>query len=195
MFTHLKKIIHSPSFIERHKTSPQDFTRKRVFSFPTLLFFLLNLVKNPLQTELDSYFQIRSKALLPVRLVSKAAFCKARKKFSYKAFCELNLQLLHFFQSFFSPLTWQGFRLLAFDGSTLHVPNNPDTYAHFGGQPNCPMARISQCYDLLNRFSLDVTINPYSVDERELALAHGSILTSNDLILMDRGYPAFWFFA
>jgi len=57
------------------------------------------------------------------------------------------------------------------------------------------MARASQLYDLLNRLTLHAVLHPYRIDEREMALFHGPSLQQNDLLVLDRGYPAFWFFA
>ncbi len=57
------------------------------------------------------------------------------------------------------------------------------------------MARASQLYDLQNHITLNASIAPYSTGERELAMPHLSLLTEKDLVLLDRGYPAFWFFA
>ena len=57
-----------------------------------------------------------------------------------------------------------------------------------------PMARVSQMFDPLNRVSIDAIISPKSVGERELAARHFFKLTTGDLILLDRGYPAYWLF-
>ena len=57
-----------------------------------------------------------------------------------------------------------------------------------------PMARVSQMFDPLNRVSIDSIISPKSVGERELAARHFFKLTVGDLILLDRGYPAYWLF-
>jgi hypothetical protein len=196
---HLKKIFSSESFINRHKTAPHHFTRTRCLPFPTVILFLLNFIKQSLQTELNTFFQILLNTVIPVQHVVKSAFCQARSKLKYQAFIELNQQLYSFVQQHSSLKTWHGFRLLAIDGSTLQLPQTPKTIEHFGTQSGSKtpraMARVSQLYDLLNRLTLDAVIHPYRVDERELAMAHGSSLQANDLLLLDRGYPAFWFLA
>ena len=196
----LKKIIYSEEFIHRHKTAPQHFTRNRSLPFPTLILFLINFLKRSLQSELDSFFQTLQNTLTPIREVTKGAFSRARLKLKHSAFTELNHHLILFFERHFSLRTWHGFRLLAIDGSTLRLPNTPDIAKHFGTHPDStersrPMARASQLYDCLNRITLHASINPYRGDERDLAVEHGSFLQENDLVLLDRGYPAFWFFA
>ena len=55
------------------------------------------------------------------------------------------------------------------------------------------MARISQLFDVLNKMTVDALI-PKSIGERELAAKHMLNIRPNDLILLDRGYPAWWLF-
>ena len=56
------------------------------------------------------------------------------------------------------------------------------------------MARISQMFDVLNKVTINAIINPYHVGERELLHSHMLNLLPNDLLLLDRGYPAYWIF-
>jgi len=49
-------------------------------------------------------------------------------------------------------------------------------------------------FDPLNKVSIDAVISPKSKGERELAEKHCKNLLSTDLLLLDRGYPAFWLF-
>ncbi|MDD2466429.1 MAG: hypothetical protein PHI97_20710 [Desulfobulbus sp.] len=57
-----------------------------------------------------------------------------------------------------------------------------------------PIARISQLFDPLNRTTHHALIAPQSIGERELAAEHFKHLDERDLVLLDRGYPAFWLF-
>jgi hypothetical protein len=56
------------------------------------------------------------------------------------------------------------------------------------------MARVSQLFDVLNKITVDAIIYPKSLGERELAAHHLLKAMPNDLILLDRGYPAWWLF-
>ena len=56
------------------------------------------------------------------------------------------------------------------------------------------MARISQMFDPLNKVTTHAIIAPKSRGERNLAASHCEQLTEQDLVLLDRGYPAFWLF-
>ncbi|MDH3326683.1 MAG: IS4 family transposase [Gammaproteobacteria bacterium] len=127
-----------------------------------------------------------------------AAFCKARLKFSFSAFSDLNAILTNdLYQSAFAQ-KWNGFRLLAVDGSTLELPQKAALFDHFGKmnpQANYPSARLSQLYDVINKISIDIQVSPIKVGERNLASRHLKCANKHDLVLYDRGYPAFWLFA
>lgn len=159
---------------------------------------MINLLKCSIQTELDSFFQLIHQSPTPCRCATKAAFSKARAQFRAHAFAELNDHLVHFFQTHFPVRTWQGMHLL--DSSTMVLPKNPDTLDHFDDLPTCshhqrPLARVSQLFDILNRITLHATIQPCRVEERDLAFSHSSSMRANDLVLLDRGYPATWSFS
>ena len=52
-----------------------------------------------------------------------------------------------------------------------------------------------QLFDPLNKITVDAIISPKHIGERDLAAHHFLNLMPNDLVLMDRGYPAWWLFA
>jgi hypothetical protein len=161
---------------------------------------LLNQMKSCLETELDTFFQTIHDADLPRRDVTKGAFSQARIKLNHQAFIELNDHMIDCYNREFSRTPFLEYRKLAIDGSTLKLHNNEEISKHFSGMSfpsgvDRPMARVSQLYDLGNKLTLDARIAPYSNGERELALEHMHHLTEKDLVILDRGYPAFWFFA
>lgn len=195
----IKQIITSQDFISRHRNSKNDFTRQRKLPFHILIAFLLNFVRGSYQDELDKFFKTIHRFDVAKRIVSKAALAKARMKLKFEAFVELNLHLVNFFESNFKPSTWFGFRLLAIDGSLTRLPQTKAISEHFGvwngrqGAPS-PMARISQLFDVLNKITIDAIISPKCEGERELAAQHILKTMPNDLVLLDRGYPALWLF-
>jgi len=199
LVNYLKNIIFSHEFLSRHRNSPKAFIRKRKLPFHTLIFFLMNLVKGSYQDELDRYFQTIHRFEVAKRIVSKVALTKARMKLGYTAFIELNLHLVDYFYRKFKPLTWHGFHLVAVDGTTFRLPRIKEISEHFGAwNPRnggeCPMARGSQLFDSLNKISIDAIISPKEIGERELAARHFLNLLPEDLVLLDRGYPAYWLF-
>ena len=200
LISSLKKTILSEDFIARHRQSPDDFTRERILTFGNLVAFLVNLVKGSLQDELDHFFQVIRDRTVPVQEVTKSALCRARKKLRPEAFVELTDKLTAHFYDRMSHKRWRGFRLLAIDGSTCKVPNTKAVAKHFGvwhaatGDP-CPLARVSQLFDVLNHLTVHALIRPKEESERSLAAEHLRYAKAGDLILLDRGYPAFWLFA
>lgn len=195
----IKKIIDSEDFIAQHRQNSTDFTRQRKLSFSILILFLINLIKGSYQDELDHFFKAVFKCDVAKRFVSKAAFAKARMKLKYQAFIHINSSLINYFYQNFKPLTWNGLNLLAIDGTTIQLPRIEVITSYFGAwKPRqgdeCPMARVSQMFDPLNKLSVDAIIEPKETGERELAAFHCLKLMPTDLLLLDRGYPAYWLF-
>ena len=60
--------------------------------------------------------------------------------------------------------------------------------------PEVTMARVSQLFDVLNKITIDAIISAYQIGERELLRQHMLNLMPNALVLLDRGYPAYWIF-
>ena len=195
----IEKIIKDPDFVDRHRTTPQSFTRDRILSFHILVLFLINFIKGSYQDELDNFFKNIKGYKVARRIVTKSALSRARKKLKHQAFIEMNRQQVTFFNTEFQPCTWNGYRLVAFDGSTVRLPHQKEIIDHFGTWAvhkgkDCPLARLSQMYDTLNKISIDAIISPKEIGERKLAAQHCKHLQSDHLVLLDRGYPAFWLF-
>jgi hypothetical protein len=152
------------------------------------------------QDELDNYFQTINGLEVAERIVHKGSLSKARAKLEHEVFIDLNERLNNYFYKNFHYETWHGHRLLAIDGTTLRVPDEQEILYHFGawnsvkGKKPCPKARASQMFDVLNRITVDAIISPKNVGERALAARHFEKLEADDLLLLDRGYPAFWLF-
>ena len=167
----LKEILNSEEFIAKHKSSPSYFTRKRILTFATVFLLLINSLKSALQTELDFFFKAINNKETPDPEVTDSAFCQARMKLKHTAFIELDDYQVAFFYEHFSLRTWHGYRLLAIDGTTFQVENNEEISSHFNGmtfgdETECPMARSSQLYDVLNKLTIDAVLKPYLFGER-----------------------------
>lgn len=199
LLTDLRMRIESKEFLERHREHEQDFTRRRSLPFVTMILTLINMLKRALQDELDELFRLFDGTEVAQRRVTKSAFTQARRKLRHTAFIELNaLQVNHFYAQFESQ-RWHGRRLLGIDGSLVAVPNsaaNQDAFGSWGSRhgTQTAKARISQLFDVLNDITLEGIIAPMAQGERQLAQSHLAHLQPGDLLLLDRGYPAFWFF-
>jgi hypothetical protein len=199
LINQLKEKLFDTQFIQRHRIGAQSFTRNRLLPFETIVLFLVNLIKGSVQDELDHFFKSFHNAGTWQRVVSKSAFCRARMKLSYLVFVELNQILIRFFYRHFPVRTWQGFTLMAIDGSTVGPPSTPQTFDYFGGVSSrnkkpYTLARVSQLFDVLNHVTVHALISPLSVGEREMAADHLLYIRPTDLVLLDQGYPAFWLF-
>lgn len=200
LIAHLKETIHDPEFLSRHRVTAADFTRNRLLTFPRLITFMINLVKGAIQDELDHFFKALEHNQLPERVVTKSAFSQARRKMIHTALVELNRRLVDFFYTHFDRKTWRGRRVLAIDGSIARIPTTDESVEYFGqwhsrkGESG-PRARLSLLHDVLNNITLDALIAPKNQGERILAAKHLKHIRAVDLILLDRGYPAFWLFA
>lgn len=159
--------------------------------------YFLNMAKAATQSELNHFFQIRDQHNTPRQIVTDAAFFKARLKFSATAFIDLNQAIIHAVYQQIKPRTWKGHRILAVDGVKYHLPDESAIRTEFGGQSNqhtdeVPMALGSTLYDVFQEIVLDARLLPYRSDERAIACQHLDTTQAGDLVLYDRGYPAFW---
>lgn len=157
---------------------------------------MLNYRKGALQDELDQFFETVTQRPT-AHTVTPAAFCKARRKLKPEVFVQLNETLLDSAAKQLPQDRWHNFRLLAVDGSTGRLPNTPEIERYYGRPrgSGVPMVRFSRLYDVLNRQVVQADMAPYEVSERELASGYLPRLKADDLVLYDRGYPAFWLLA
>ena len=158
---------------------------------------LVNLRKGTIQDELDQFVELLTEGLTS-QAVSASAFCQARQKLNPQAVMRLSDHLVATFQAHFAWRRWRGRRLLAVDGSTVRLPPTPDVIAAFGPPPEgsrIPLGRLSVLYDVLNTVVVEADLVSTDVGERVLAGEHLAATRADDLVLYDRGYPAFWLFA
>lgn len=190
--------LHHPEFISAHRADTKAFSRQRTLTFPVLVSFLLCAWKGGLQTLLDELFESLSGQL--ARAATKSAVSQARRKLKASAFVALNDRLLSSLDAQWPVPRWRGFRLVAADATTLRLPNNPQTQAEFGvqadpsGQPFV-MARALGLYATASGRMLKANLAGYAAGERELLLPLLPSLAQDDLLVLDRGFPAVWLFA
>lgn len=191
----------SDAFKAEHRARPEDFTRRSPLSFVHVFTIIGRMMLGSIQREVDSFFKELFGRRVSSQEVTAAAFSRARKKFRHTAFVELNREAVADTYANSTHLqSLAGMRVLAVDGSKIKLPEAPEIRAEFGpavakpGQEGPPMALVSQCYDVLNGIIVDARIGPSGIGERELARQHFQFVGEGDLVLTDRGYPAFVFF-
>lgn len=188
-------LLHSKPYLLRSKINPNDFTRNRKLGFVDFVLFLLSGMKDSLQAELFQYLDMSKQS---EKTYSKQAFSKGRLRIRPEAFKELSDTVVKNVYPLAQTRTWNGYHLLAIDGSFLNLPFHPETVKEFGahntsGAPQ-PQALCSCLYDILNGLIVDAKIGPRTTSERahaeELIRGLDTNLINNPLYLMDRGYPS-----
>jgi len=188
--------LGNPGFIERFRLLSNAFTRQRDLPFHRLVSFMLNLRKGSTEQELAGFFSTLEGQPVASAAPTRSAFSKARKGLSEKVFSSLNTLAIETFRAGWATPLWFGFRLFAVDGTTFRLPGGEALQRHFGAQKSGPtLARGSVLYDIGHDLVVDTRVAATCVGEHELAIEHLGVARPGDLLIYDRGYPAFWFFA
>lgn len=126
-------------------------------------------------------------------------------KMKHSAYIELNEEFIKGFYGDDDYDKYKGYRLIAIDGTKLHMPNRASVIEEFGYAENqvkriFPMAISSTAYDILNHMVIDSCLENYRIDEKTLAHRHLDKIREltpglKDIILMDRGYPSLYLFS
>ncbi len=183
------------------KNGNNTFSRKRKMPLKDML--LCCLSKKGLTTafELRNYFKDKGELSMPL---SVQGYLQQRKRLNPEIFPYLNRKYLMDFYRSDEPRLWNGYLLIAIDGSKAEVPNSKENRETFGnsGNQHSPKgqvrALVSGMYDILNHFYLDIEIEHISVSENELAKRNLEHLREMGirqpvLAVFDRGYPSIEF--
>lgn len=145
--------------------------------------------KASVQNELNCFFGHLINQADPIRKASAQAFSKARKQFSHIAFAKLNQQLITLVSNNLDIPLWNGLRVVVADASKMSLYLQDTTHrfvrevSAFGlYMPGVEMMLSSELYNA-------------SVGERQMLFEHLQKLGPQDLLVLDRGYPARWLIA
>lgn len=198
----IKNILGSKDFVQKHRTEPRAFVRKRKLPFERLFWLIANFRNRSMQSEIDQFQEDSAIDEGRVRSLDDSAVFRARHKLCPEAYREMNAHCLAFAQEEGRLKLWKGFRLCAVDGSTLRLPDTGDIPEFFPpqrdkrGEPTGPpLARMSLLYDPLNKLSLSAQLDPLAVAEIDQLRDHRWAWEKGHLMLADRHYGAFWVFA
>lgn len=171
------------------KNPQKDFTRKRKLDFKEMLRILLSIGGNSLKLELMEYFSYN------VNTATSAAFVQQRDKLLPEAFEFLFHQ---FTKVSLSSRTYQGYRLLAVDGSDLCIAHNPNDLENYF--PNDPKSKgfnllhLNAMYDLCSRVYVDALVQPgRKINERQALIDMIKRCDSREktIVIADRGYESY----
>lgn len=194
----LNTTIKDEEFINANKDGIPSFTRDRVFTFEVLLCFLMTNPQKGLQREIAAFAEAIQSEGGNIPEVSKAAFCKARKKLKLGAFSELREIVLKEFYQSDEGQQWYGYRLIGVDGSTAELPNSPEIQSEYGvfkkrndGKAIC-MGRTLMIYDTLNHLTLHGAMDKMEESETSMLWKAflGMDLKKTDLLIFDRYYAS-----
>ena len=181
----------------------QSFSRNRKLSFSNAVHFICSALRKSISSEIDSFIEEHTYLNFPN--ITKQAFSKARQNISPEAFNELCRLFVKKFYSLKKNLnTWNGFNILAVDGTSLQVPDTKECGEYFGLSSNqnktrTAVAAASALYDVLNDIIVDARITKYKTSERYMAKQHIEVLvdrisSKNSIVIFDRGYPSYEMF-
>ena len=162
-----------------------------------LVSFLLCAFKGSLQTLLDDLFATLDGSLL--RAVSKSAVSQARQKLKASVFEALNDSLVGLLNELLPEPRWHGLRLVATDSTTLRLPPWLENQTEFGvqtdtgGQPYV-LARALGLFATTSKLMLKTVVGRFDEAERAILTQLLPHLANDDLLIMDRGFPAVWLF-
>ena len=163
------------------------------------MLIISNLIRKSLSLELAnfvSYFNETNSEKLST--FTQSAFIQSRNKIKPEVFKHLSSVLVSEFytDNDLSIKLWDGFRLLAIDGSMINLPDTEELEDFYGRTRNqtdsgVVQARTSVLYDVLNKIVIDSKLAPNNIGEIILAKEHLSYTKKGDLLIYDRGYPSF----
>ncbi len=161
---------------------------------------MMNLLRKSLAIEIDSFVNFVYRKCASPKAFTQSAFVQARKKIKPGVFKKLSQTIVNEFYTNNDAAIklWEGFRLLAVDGSRITLPITNELEAIYGQtknqtQTSIVQARCSVLYDVENNYALDAVLAPLAKGERALAKPHLQYCQSGDLLIYDRGYPSYGF--
>lgn len=183
--------IASPQFAQRarHPDHPRAFTRQRQLPLPALVAALLSMRAGSQQAMLDGFFASLLGEPGLVRAVSDRAFAKARARLHMPALQWLNDQLLAGAERAGLVPRWRGLRLVAADASVLMPALRPchRTLSAAGADQ-----RLFALYLPGAELTLHASVHSATRGERAMLMEALDALGPDDVLLLDRGYPAAW---
>jgi hypothetical protein len=201
----IREGLSSESFCHAHRVNAKAFTRKRHFTFPNSMLFLMQKTLRSIQLHLHSFFEALGQSCPGL---TPSAWSQARLKLRHTAFIALNqeaiLKVIYRDRAHPQLGLWRGHRLLAIDSSLQRLPHQEELGQEFGWvessnqSGDCgryPQARLSVLTDVINRIAVETFFEPWSRGERDLALEHLRSLQPGDLTLLDRGFAEYLLWA
>ena len=176
----------------RHPDFPNAFTRSRKLPLPTLIGALLTMRNQSQQAMLDAFFASVNATHELSRVVSDRAFAKARDRLHQPALAALNDLVVARADAAGLIPRWYGLRVVAADASVLM----PATRACLLSRSSADRdQRLFALYLPGAELTLHASVHSQLVAERRMLVEVLDVLGPDDVLVLDRGYPAAWLIA
>lgn len=193
LFDDLAARLQSAEFLltARHPDHPTAFTRRRKLPVTALVALMLSGMRKSVQAELDTFFAHLQQQAQLLRHVSEQAFALARSKLSLTAIPALNDWLIERAEHYGFVPRWHGLRLVAADASSMHFGLRASHVKRAALADQILFGLFLPGAELM----LATTLYSTLCAERQMLFEHFDKLSTTDLLLLDRGYPASWLVA
>ena len=194
MLFDLGRRIQDPEFARsaRHPDFPNAFTRCRKLPLPALIAALLSMRGQSQQVMLDSFFASVCGVVGLHRGVCDRAFARARDRLHMPALSALNDFVVQRAESAGVVQRWRGLRVVAGDGSVLM----PTVRAcHRSRSVASADQRLFALFLPGAELTLHASVYSAQGSERQMLVEALDLLGPDDVLVLDRGYPAAWLVA
>ena len=190
----LSERIASDEFarLARHPDHPAAFTRGRKLPLPALIAALLSMRNQSQQAMLDGFFASIVDTATARREVSDRAFAKAREHLHAPALASLNDLVVRRADEAGRIERWHGLRVVAGDASLLMPAVRPCLLARSAAVPD---QRLFALFLPGAELTLHSSVHSALVGERSMLVEALDLLGPDDVLVLDRGYPASWLVA
>lgn len=177
---------------KKYFSRPQaDFTRRRLLFIERLSWLQIGLLKKSQSVELDQFFD---QLYIPDFPCTKSALCQARQKLLPLFFRDFFQRSVDAYYHHFKYKTWQGFRVLATDGTGFRLPDTVELGQTFGWHGNqhaaVPSCRLVCSFDVLNQVVTGLVFHPRTTAEVVIASRHVAQVPKDVLMIYDRGFAS-----
>jgi len=175
------------------KDPSRDFTRDRKLTLESVVRLIISMGGNSIYKEL-----LESRGY-DVNTATTSAFVQQRDKILP---CLFEYLLHEFTHAHTASMTYYGYRLFAIDGSSLHIPTNPDdleTYCQTRtDRSGFNLMHMTALFDLRNKLYTDACVQPLKgLNENSafIDMLKRSRIQGRAIIIADRGFESYNNFA
>lgn len=194
MAREISKRIASADFarLARHPDAPRAFTRSRKLPLPALIGVLLSMRNQSQQVTLDAFSASVCGSDALRRTVSDRAFAQARDQLHLPALVSLNDLVVRRADEAGLIDRWCGLRVVAADASVLMPAVRPCLLSRSAAGRD---QRLFALFLPGAELTLHASVHSGLVAERHMLVEALDLLGPDDVLVLDRGYPASWLVA